>query len=211
MKNNMKNLIMPTFDEIRSRYNKDCFYIAGHCLNRANANRRTEESDEIKSLGYDTWNPISDQSINSKNGLDRHTNDNLSKRIVRNDVTGILTSGNIVIESETFAAGSLTENGKIFGYVHAGEMIKEILNKNENNKDGLIKDLNLLVNIFDKKVFPHIDDIRAENGVDELNYNRSWGVNQYVRGTNQALTNTEDGFYQWEDIIKQITELKEDK
>lgn len=200
----IKKVIMPTFEEIKCRHNKDYFYIAGHMLNRANANRRIEESDEIKSLGYETWNPIQDKTINSKNGLDRHTNDNLSKRIVRNDVTGILTSGNIVIEPEVFSLGSLVENGKIFAYVHVGEMIKEILEENKYDNGALVDELNLLVNILDKKVYPHIDDIRAENGVDELNYNRSWGVNQYIRGTNQALTSTEDGFFSWEDIIDKI-------
>lgn len=204
MENELKSVIMPTFEEVLNGYDENMVYIGGHMLNKANAKQRTVESEEIKSLGYKTWNPIEDKSINSKNGLDKHTNDNLSKRIVRNDVTGILRSGKIVIEPECMAIGTLVETGKIFAYSHIAEMLKQILESNKDNNLGLLYDLQRLITMCDKDVYPHIDDLRAENGVEELNYNRSWGVNQYLRGTTQALTNKEEGFYSWEDIIKEL-------
>lgn len=201
--NNLMNVIAPSFEELRDKLDHNMVYNAGHMLNKANATQRVKEAEDIRDLGYSVWNPIEDKSINSKNGLDKATNDNLSKRIVRNDVTGILRSKNIVIEPEVFALGSITELGMIFAYKHVAAMLNEIFEKNYCPED-FCNDMRELVEMLDKNVYCHLDDIRAENGIEEVNYNRSWGVNQFVRGTAQALTNTEDGFMSFDKIINEL-------
>lgn len=201
--NNLMNVIAPSFEELKGKFDNNMVYNAGHMLNKANATQRVKEAEDIRDLGYSVWNPIEDKSINSKNGLDKATNDNLSKRIVRNDVTGILRSKNIVIEPEVFALGSITELGMIFAYKHVAAMLNEIF-KNNNCPDDVYNEISELIEMLDKNVYCHLDDIRAENGIEEVNYNRSWGVNQFVRGTAQALTNTEDGFMSFDNIINEL-------
>lgn len=205
-KNDLMNIIAPKFyDIVHNLPDKDMVYIGGHMLNKANAEQRIKEAREIESLGYDVWNPIEDKSINSKNGLDKHTNDNLSKRIVHNDTVGILKSNYVVIEPESFAIGSICETGMLFAYKHVANMLKEILSENRwNDNMVLVDDIEKLINICDKDVYTHIDDLRAENSIDEMNYNRSWSVNQFLRGIAQGLTNKEEGFYSFDEVIEKL-------
>lgn len=205
MTDDMMSKIGIGFYELISDYdeNDNLTYIAGHMLNRANADQRIKESNELKTMGYKTWNPIEDKSINDKQNVDKETNNQLSKRIVLNDTTGILKSKKIVIEPEVFALGTIAEAGQIFAYKHVGRMIKEIIKHNENNTNGLLSDLNILMNMCEKDVYPHIDDIRIP-GVEESGYNKSWSVNQYLRGICQGISNTEDGFYSWENVLEML-------
>lgn len=214
---NMKNKDMMDrigigFYELTSDYdeNDNLTYIAGHMLNKANADRRIQESEELKSMGYKTWNPIEDKSINDKQNVDVEMNNQLSKKIVLNDTTGILKSKNIVIEPESFALGTIAESGQIFAYKHIGRMIKEIMDHNKNDFEGLLKDLGILTRMCEKNVYPHIDDIRIP-GVEEEGYNKSWSINQYLRGICQGVSNTEEGFYNWDEIVHIMKTKKENK
>ena len=63
-------------------------------------------------------------------------------------------------------------------------------------------ELHLLIKKLDKKVYPHLEDIRRTN-IPECGDRRSWSVNQYVYGVCLDLTDGK-GFYEWEEILEEL-------
>ena len=59
---------------------------------------------------------------------------------------------------------------------------------------------------YDKKVYPHLEDIRRTN-IPESGDRRSWGINQYVYGVCLDLTDGK-GLYEWEEILEELKEVQ---
>ena len=181
--------------------NETMIYLAGDMLKKGSIMLRNQESQEIRDLGYKVYSPIEDKSINDKSNQDEHSNNNLAERIVRNDTNGILKSDVIIIEPHENALGTMVELGQIKGYKDVSRMMLEILESGDS--DGEVIDaLIALATSLDKKVYPHLEDIRRTN-IPECADRRSWSINQYVYGVCLDLTDGK-GIYEWDEIIKEL-------
>ena len=184
-------------------------YIGGDLLKRGSIMLRNQESKEIRELGYKVYSPIEDKSINDKSNQTEESNNGLAEKIVDNDTKGILDSDIIIIEPHENALGTMVELGQIKGSKDAARDIDYILLNvqgidKEDAADYMYDEFLKLINKYDKKVYPHLEDIRRTN-ISEVGDRRSWGINQYVYGTVLDLTDGK-GFYEWEEIIKELKE-----
>ena len=180
-------------------------YLAGDMLKKGSILLREQEAKELRELGHKIYSPIEDKSINDKANQTEESNNGLAERIVRNDTRGILNSDIIVIEPHENALGTMVELGQIKGYKDVSRMMLEILES--GNSDGeVIGDLMVLANSLDKKVYPHIEDIRRTD-IPEIGDRRSWSINQYVYGVCLDLTDGK-GLYEWEEILEELKEVQ---
>lgn len=184
-------------------------YLAGDMLKKGSIMLRNQESKEVRELGYKVYSPIEDKSINDKSNQSEESNNGLAEKIVRNDTNGILSSDIIIIEPHENALGTMVELGQIKGYKDAARELDEILlNAQEmNDKDALeflANRIHDMINKYDKKVYPHLEDIRRTN-IPETGDRRSWGVNQYVYGVCLSVSGGK-GFYEWDEIISELKE-----
>ena len=184
-------------------------YLAGDMLKKGSIMLRNQESKEVRELGYKVYSPIEDKSINDKSNQSEESNNGLAEKIVRNDTNGILSSDIIIIEPHENALGTMVELGQIKGYKDAARELDEILlNAQEmNDKDALeflANRIHDMINKYDKKVYPHLEDIRRTN-IPETGDRRSWGVNQYVYGVCLSVSDGK-GFYEWDEIISELKE-----
>ena len=101
----------------------------------------------------------------------------------------------------------MVELGQIKGYKDcARELDEMLLNAQEmNNKDALeylANSIYDMINKYDKKVYPHLEDIRRTN-IPECADRRSWSINQYVYGVCLDVSEGK-GFYEWEEILNEL-------
>lgn len=176
-------------------------YLAGDMLKKGSILLREQEAKELRELGHTIYSPIEDKSINDKANQSKESNDGLAEKIVRNDTRGILTSDIIVIEPHENALGTMVELGQIKGYKDVSRMMLEILKSGDSDGE-VINALIALATSLDKKVYPHLEDIRRTN-IPECADRRSWSINQYVYGVCLDVSEGK-GFYEWEEIIKEL-------
>ena len=188
-------------------------YLAGDMLKKGSILLREQEAKELRELGHKIYSPIEDKSINDKTNQTEESNNGLAERIVRNDTRGILNSDIIVIEPHENALGTMVELGQIKGYKDCARELKSILDnivKSECNDsqavNRLAMELHFLINKYDKKVYPHLEDIRRTN-IPESGDRRSWSINQYVYGVCLDLTDGK-GLYEWEEILEELKEVQ---
>lgn len=176
-------------------------YLAGDMLKKGSILLREQEAKELRELGHTIYSPIEDKSINDKANQSKESNDGLAEKIVKNDTRGILTSDIIVIEPHENALGTMVELGQIKGYKDVSRMMLEILESGDS--DGEVIDaLIALATSLDKKVYPHLEDIRRTN-IPECADRRSWSINQYVYGVCLDVSEGK-GFYEWEEILTEL-------
>lgn len=180
-------------------------YLAGDLLKKGSILLREQEAREIRELGHELYSPIEDKSINDKTNQTEESNNGLAERIVRNDTRGIIESDIIVIEPHENALGTMVELGQIKGYKDASHMIFNILalDISMGQKLDLLYEL---ATDLDKKVYPHIEDIRRTD-IPESGDRRSWGINQYVYGVCLDVTEGK-GLYEWDEILKELKETR---
>lgn len=200
-------------------------YIAGDMLPKGSQLLRAQERDELNALGIKVYNPADNDEINDKENLDN--NEGLAEKIVRQDTDGIRRSDVVVIEPQPFAMGTMVELGQIKGMKDIAKDINVTINKylDELNEDFDSKSdhevadklLDLLVDIskitipvVEQKVFPHYEDIRRFKGATESEDRRSLGINQYVYGVVLDVTHGH-GFYEWDEVIEELSKLKGDE
>ena len=176
-------------------------YLAGDMLKKGSILLREQEAKELRELGHTIYSPIEDKSINDKANQSKESNDGLAEKIVRNDTRGILTSDIIVIEPHENALGTMVELGQIKGYKDVSRMMLEILESGDSDGE-VINALIALATSLDKKVYPHLEDIRRTN-IPECADRRSWSINQYVYGVCLDVSEGK-GFYEWEEIVNEL-------
>ena len=188
-------------------------YLAGDMLKKGSILLREQEAKELRELGHKIYSPIEDKSINDKTNQTEESNNGLAERIVRNDTRGILSSNVIVIEPHENALGTMVELGQIKGYKDCARELKSILNrlvKSECNDsqavNRLAMELHFLIKKYDKKVYPHLEDIRRTD-IPEVGDRRSWSINQYVYGVCLDLTDGK-GLYEWDEILEELKEVQ---
>lgn len=188
-------------------------YLAGDMLKKGSILLREQEAKELRELGHKIYSPIEDKSINDKTNQTEESNNGLAERIVINDTRGILNSDVIVIEPHENALGTMVELGQIKGYKDCARELKSILDKIVKSEcddsqavNRLAMELHFLIKKYDKKVYPHLEDIRRTN-IPETGDRRSWSINQYVYGVCLDLTDGK-GLYEWEEIIEELKEVQ---
>ena len=188
-------------------------YLAGDMLKKGSILLREQEAKELRELGHKIYSPIEDKSINDKTNQTEESNNGLAERIVRNDTRGILNSDVIVIEPHENALGTMVELGQIKGYKDCARELKSILNRLVKSEcddsqavNRLAMELHFLIKKYDKKVYPHLEDIRRTN-IPETGDRRSWSINQYVYGVCLDLTDGK-GLYEWEEILEELKEVQ---
>ena len=188
-------------------------YLAGDMLKKGSILLREQEAKELRELGHKIYSPIEDKSINDKTNQTEESNNGLAERIVRNDTRGILNSDIIVIEPHENALGTMVELGQIKGYKDCARELKSILDRLVKSEcddsqavNRLAMELHFLIKKYDKKVYPHLEDIRRTN-IPETGDRRSWSINQYVYGVCLDLTDGK-GLYEWEEIIEELKEVQ---
>jgi ribosomal protein L17 len=188
-------------------------YLAGDMLKKGSILLREQEAKELRELGHKIYSPIEDKSINDKTNQTEESNNGLAERIVRNDTRGILNSDIIVIEPHENALGTMVELGQIKGYKDCARELKSILDKIVKSEcddsqavNRLAMELHFLIKKYDKKVYPHLEDIRRTN-IPETGDRRSWSINQYVYGVCLDLTDGK-GLYEWEEILEELKEVQ---
>ena len=173
-------------------------YLAGDMLKKGSILLREQEAKELRELGHKIYSPIEDKSINDKTNQTEESNNGLAERIVRSDTRGILNSDVIVIEPHENALGTMVELGQIKGYKDCARELKSIL--------YIVDLLHYFVQRNDKKVYPHLEDIRRTD-IPEIGDRRSWSINQYVYGVCLDLTDGK-GLYEWEEILEELKEVQ---
>ena len=188
-------------------------YLAGDMLKKGSILLREQEAKELRELGHKIYSPIEDKSINDKTNQTEESNNGLAERIVRNDTRGILNSDIIVIEPHENALGTMVELGQIKGYKDCARELKSILDRVVESEcddsqavNRLAMELHFLIKKYDKKVYPHLEDIRRTN-IPETGDRRSWSINQYVYGVCLDLTDGK-GLYEWEEILEELKEVQ---
>ena len=188
-------------------------YLAGDMLKKGSILLREQEAKELRELGHKIYSPIEDKSINDKTNQTEESNNGLAERIVRNDTRGILNSDIIVIEPHENALGTMVELGQIKGYKDCARELKSILDRLVKSEcddsqavNRLAMELHFLIKKYDKKVYPHLEDIRRTN-IPESGDRRSWSINQYVYGVCLDLTDGK-GLYEWEEILEELKEVQ---
>ena len=188
-------------------------YLAGDMLKKGSILLREQEAKELRELGHKIYSPIEDKSINDKTNQTEESNNGLAERIVRNDTGGILNSDIIVIEPHENALGTMVELGQIKGYKDCARELKSILDRVVKSEcddsqavNRLAMELHFLIKKYDKKVYPHLEDIRRTN-IPETGDRRSWSINQYVYGVCLDLTDGK-GLYEWEEILEELKEVQ---
>lgn len=188
-------------------------YLAGDMLKKGSILLREQEAKELRELGHKIYSPIEDKSINDKTNQTEESNNGLAERIVRNDTRGILNSDVIVIEPHENALGTMVELGQIKGYKDCARELKSILDRLVKSEcddsqavNRLAMELHFLIKKYDKKVYPHLEDIRRTN-IPETGDRRSWSINQYVYGVCLDLTDGK-GLYEWEEILEELKEVQ---
>ncbi|MBO5096517.1 MAG: nucleoside 2-deoxyribosyltransferase [Bacilli bacterium] len=186
-------------------------YLAGDMLKKGSILLREQEARELRELGHKIYSPIEDKSINDKTNQTEESNNGLAERIVRNDTRGIKNSDIIVIEPHENALGTMVELGQIKGYKDCARRLKSILKylphvPQDEQLSYLTDILATVIQRYDKKVYPHLEDIRRTN-IPESGDRRSWSVNQYVYGVCLDLTDGK-GFYEWNEILEELKEVQ---
>lgn len=188
-------------------------YLAGDMLKKGSILLREQEAKELRELGHKIYSPIEDKSINDKTNQTEESNNGLAERIVRNDTRGILNSDIIVIEAHENALGTMVELGQIKGYKDCARELKSILDRLVKSEcddsqavNRLAMELHFLIKKYDKKVYPHLEDIRRTD-IPEVGDRRSWSINQYVYGVCLDLTDGK-GLYEWEEILEELKEVQ---
>ena len=188
-------------------------YLAGDMLKKGSILLREQEAKELRELGHKIYSPIEDKSINDKTNQTEESNSGLAEKIVRNDTRGILNSDVIVIEPHENALGTMVELGQIKGYKDCARELKSILDRVVKSEcddsqavNRLAMELHFLIKKYDKKVYPHLEDIRRTD-IPETGDRRSWSINQYVYGVCLDLTDGK-GLYEWEEILEELKEVQ---
>jgi len=197
-------------------------YIAGGIMSKGEQLQRESEKCEIEALGIPFYNPQDNDEINDKSNLDN--TEGLAEKIVKADTQAIKGSDVVVIEPQPFAMGTMVELGQIKGMkdvakdvnTFVNDELANILENFDSMPDVQIADklLDILMGIskitnpiIEQKVFPHYEDIRRFKGATESEDRRSLGINQYVYGVVLDVTGGH-GFYEWEDVIEELSKLK---
>ena len=115
----------------------------------------------------------------------------------------MLEADTIIINPESFAIGTNIELGFCTAWKETSKLMKEILNRDLSDENK-IKELEQLSNKLDKKILPHIEDIRRHD-LPEIGDRRSFSLNAFMYGCCLRTTDGK-GLFEWEEILDEFKE-----
>ena len=202
---------------------KQCYNL-GDMLYKGSQLLRAKETEELRAIGvpvYSAAEQNKDGDINDKKNQTKESNADLHAHIFKKDMDNIYASDLIIANPERFAEGSIAELGAVetFNDIH-GTMSDIVNNPTLSAEEKVARVQAWLEENPYKEVYVHLEDIRCTN-IEEVGYDRSFYVNQFVRGLAVAAQTGQRGvpvsqggidIMSWEDIIETLRlEIEEEE
>ena len=202
---------------------KQC-YCLGDMLYKGSQLLRAKETEELREIGipvYSAAEQNKDGDINDKKNQTKESNADLHAHIFKKDMDNIYASDLIIANPERFAEGSIAELGAVETFNDIHSTIDDIVNDPRLSAEEKVLRVQawLEENPY-KEVYVHLEDIRCTD-IEEVGYNRSFYVNQFVRGLAVAAQTGQRGvpvsqggidIMEWDDIITTLRlEVEEDE
>ena len=215
MKNGKVDYLMATY--------KQCYNL-GDMLYKGSQLLRAKETEELREIGvpvYSAAEQNKDGDINDKQNQTKESNADLHAHIFKKDMDNIYASDLIIANPERFAEGSIAELGAVETFNDIHSTMSDIVDNPELTAEEKAKAIQawLEENPY-KEVYVHLEDIRCTN-IEEVGYDRSFYVNQFVRGLAVAAQTGQRGvpvsqggidIMSWEDIIETLRlEIEEEE
>ena len=217
-----KNLKNGKVDYLMATY-KQCYNL-GDMLYKGSQLLRAKETEELREIGvpvYSAAEQNKDGDINDKQNQTKESNADLHAHIFKKDMDNIYASDLIIANPERFAEGSIAELGAVETFNDIHSTMRDIVDNPELTAEEKVKAIQawLEENPY-KEVYVHLEDIRCTN-IEESGYDRSFYVNQFVRGLAVAAQTGQRGvpvsqggidIMSWEDIIETLRlEIEEEE
>ena len=202
---------------------KQC-YCLGDMLYKGSQLLRAQEVEQLRAIGvpvYSAAEQNKDGDINDKKNQTKESNADLHAHIFKKDMDNIYASDLIIANPERFAEGSIAELGAVetFNDIH-GTMSDIVNDVRLSAEEKILKIQQWLEENPYKEVYVHLEDIRCTD-IEESGYDRSFYVNQFVRGLAVAAQTGQRGvpvsqggidIMSWDDIITTLRlEIEEDE
>ena len=202
---------------------KQC-YCLGDMLYKGSQLLRAQEVEQLRAIGvpvYSAAEQNKDGDINDKKNQTKESNADLHAHIFKKDMDNIYASDLIIANPERFAEGSIAELGAVetFNDIH-GTMSDIVNNPTLSAEEKVARVQAWLEENPYKEVYVHLEDIRCTD-IEESGYDRSFYVNQFVRGLSVAAQTGQRGvpvsqggidIMEWDDIITTLRlEIEEDE
>ena len=202
---------------------KQCYNL-GDMLYKGSQLLRAKETEELRAIGvpvYSAAEQNKDGDINDKKNQTKESNADLHAHIFKKDMDNIYASDLIIANPERFAEGSIAELGAVetFNDIH-GTMSDIVNNPTLSAEEKILKIQQWLEENPYKEVYVHLEDIRCTD-IEESGYDRSFYINQFVRGLSVAAQTGQRGvpvsqggidIMEWDDIITTLRlEIEEDE
>ena len=204
-----------------SKQYKQCYNL-GDMLYKGSTYIRAEETRQLREIGipvYSASEQNKDGDINDKKNQTVESNNDLHAHIFKKDVDNIMASDLIVCNPERFAEGSICELGAVEMFNYIWRVIDEIMNDEHLSYEERVDLMQEWLEVNPHKdVYVHLEDIRCTD-LPESGYNRSFMMNQFVRGCAVAAQTGERGvpvsqggkdIMSWEEIIEELKENTQD-
>ena len=191
-------------------------YNLGDMLYKGSQLLRAKETEELRAIGvpvYSAAEQNKDGDINDKKNQTKESNADLHAHIFKKDMDNIYASDLIIANPERFAEGSIAELGAVETFNDIHSTMTDIVDNPELTAEEKVKAIQqwLEENPY-KEVYVHLEDIRCTD-IEESGYDRSFYVNQFVRGLAVAAQTGQRGvpvsqggidIMSWEDIIETL-------
>ena len=199
-------------------------YCLGDMLYKGSQLLRAKETEELRAIGvpvYSAAEQNKDGDINDKQNQTKESNADLHAHIFKKDMDNIYASDLIIANPERFAEGSIAELGAVETFNDIHSTMTDIVDNPELTAEEKVKAIQqwLEENPY-KEVYVHLEDIRCTD-IEESGYDRSFYVNQFVRGLAVAAQTGQRGvpvsqggidIMSWEDIIETLRlEIEEEE
>ena len=197
-------------------------YLLADMLYKGSTLLRAEEAKQLRAIGiplYSAGEQNKDGDINDKKNQTVESNNDLHAHIFKKDVDNIMASDLIVCNPERFAEGSICELGAVEMFNYIWRVIDEIMNDEHLSYEERVALMQEWLEVNPHKdVYVHLEDIRCTD-LPESGYNRSFMMNQFVRGCAVAAQTGERGvpvsqggkdIMSWEEIIEELKENTQD-
>lgn len=197
-------------------------YLLADMLYKGSTLLRAEEAKQLRAIGiplYSAGEQNKDGDINDKKNQTVESNNDLHAHIFKKDVDNIMASDLIVCNPERFAEGSICELGAVEMFNYIWRVIDEIMNDKHLSYEERVALMQEWLEVNPHKdVYVHLEDIRCTD-LPESGYNRSFMMNQFVRGCAVAAQTGERGVpvsqggkdvMSWEEIIEELKENTQD-
>jgi hypothetical protein len=199
-------------------------YNLGDMLYKGSQLLRAKETEELRAIGvpvYSAAEQNKDGDINDKKNQTKESNADLHAHIFKKDMDNIYASDLIIANPERFAEGSIAELGAVETFNDIHSTMTDIVDNPELTAEEKVKAIQqwLEENPY-KEVYVHLEDIRCTD-IEESGYDRSFYVNQFVRGLAVAAQTGQRGvpvsqggidIMSWEDIIETLRlEIEEEE